>query len=382
MVGLVTMGGCTASEALRAGRLIASGDAAGAGRWAAEKGVGYALNPAQLEADVKRFAARLAAFRDAVGGVWGKDNVRESEPKTYVKYTQNYLSRAQVDFDKGLITVETMDSTDPQTSLKNAIVTTLLTPFDPRGMDLWSAGEVKLGETPFLLGEVRDFDGQNVRYMWRAERFADQLVRRQRSMRQVKVDGTYRTVHTVEIPMVADHVHIRARKYKPHVDRYAAQYGISANLVFAVIKTESDFNPWAVSPVPAYGLMQVVPKTAGADVYTFLNGKQGYPSSDLLYQPEDNIRYGTAYLHLLGSRYLAGIANPVAREYCVIASYNGGMGTVLRTFHANRSKAVEIINGMSPQEVYEKLVRYLPYQETRRYLGKVVSARRDFVGLQ
>ncbi|UZP68522.1 murein transglycosylase domain-containing protein [Desulfovibrio mangrovi] len=376
------MSGCTASEAVRAGRLIATGDAQGAGVWAAEKGTRYALNPKQFEADLKRFAKQLEAFRKAVGGVWGDKEVKEPEPKKYVKYTQNYLSRALVDFDKGLITVETVDAKDPQQSLKNAIVTTLLTPYDPRGLDLWSAGEVKLGGTPFLLGEVHDYEGQSLRYMWRTERFADMLIRRNRTMRQTQVAGEWRTVHSVEFPMVKDHGHIRALKYKVHVDKYSRKFGVSSNLVYSVIKTESDFNPWAVSHVPAYGLMQIVPKTAGHDVFVFLHGKEGYPSSELLYQPEQNIQYGSAYLHLLNTRYLGGVQNPVSREYCVIAGYNGGAGNVLRTFHADRKKAVDVINGMSPQAVYDKLTRYLPYQETRRYLWKVVNARKEFVGLK
>lgn len=383
VAGMVILTGCTAFDAVRAGRLIATGDAQGAGRWAAEKGARYAVNPKQLEVDLKRFADRLESFRKTVSGVWGDKDVQEPEPKKYVKYTQNYLSRAQVDFDKGLITVETMDDKAPVESLKNAIVTTLLTPYDPRGLDLWSASEVKLGEKPFLLGEVRDYEGQTVLYPWRAEHFADQLINRQRKMRRVLVGNQYRTIHAVTIPMVADHGQIRALKFKVDVDRYSRKHKVSANLVFAIIKTESDFNPWAVSNVPAYGLMQIVPKTAGSDVYAYLNGgASGYPTSELLFQPESNIEYGTAYLHLLNDRYLASIQNAVSREYCIIAAYNGGAGNVLRTFHADRAKAADVINGMSPQAVYTKLVKYLPYQETRQYLGKVVSARKEFVGLQ
>ncbi len=47
---------------------------------------------------------------------------------TNVKYTQNYMSRTIVDFDSGSIMVETLDDKAPKESLKNAIVTTLLTP--------------------------------------------------------------------------------------------------------------------------------------------------------------------------------------------------------------------------------------------------------------
>lgn len=379
---IVTFSACSASQAIRAGRIIATGDVQGASAWAAQKGTQYALNPRQLERDLKIFAQKLKAFRKAVSGKWGKEDVKETGPKTYVKYTQNYLSRAAVDFDKGIITVETLDSKQPNKSLHNAIVTTLLTPYDPRGLDIWSAGEVRLEGVPFLLGEVHDQDGKDIRWPWRAERYANLFIRRYKKMRLTSVNGKRKTVHYVSIPMVKDHMMVRALKYKPYVDKFSRKYRVSPNLVYAIIKTESDFNPWAVSHVPAYGLMQIVPKTAGADIYRFLHGKKSIPSSTFLYKPENNIQYGSAYLHILDTRYLAAITNPISREYCVIAAYNGGAGNVLRTFDADRTKAALRINSLSPHDVYNRLYTRLPYMETRRYLWKVVNARKDFVHYQ
>jgi membrane-bound lytic murein transglycosylase C len=125
--------------------------------------------------------------------------------------------------------------------------------------------------------------------------------------------------------------------------------------------------------------MQVVPSTAGSDVYRLLNGRDGQPRQDDLFHPPTNITYGTAYLHMLDTRFLSGVADPVAREYCVIAGYNGGAGAVLRTFHSDRERAAERINSMHPGQVYDTLRANLPHAETRRYLGKVVTARKHFV---
>jgi membrane-bound lytic murein transglycosylase C len=372
---------CTPGEAVRMARVAASGDMAGAAALARDKGIRYAMNPAQLEADLKQLARRLLEFRDAVAGKWGKDETREAGPKEYVKYTQNYLSRASVDFDKGVVTVETVDDKSPEKSLHSAIVTTLLTPADPRAVDMYSAGEVRLGEEPFLYNEVVDYHGKPIRWAWRAERYASDLIRRARTMRQVTVDGKRVTVHSVSFAMVKDHLHIRARKFREPVRRFAREYGISPNLVYAVMKTESDFNPFAVSHAPAYGLMQVVPSTAGSDVYTMLNGRKGSPTPEQLFDPEINIRYGTAYLFILNNRYLSDIRHPVSREYCMIAAYNGGAGAVLRSFHENRRTAAEIINSLSPDEVYDRLQKRLPSMETRRYLWKVGQARKEFVAL-
>ncbi|MBG0789066.1 MAG: membrane-bound lytic murein transglycosylase MltC [Desulfovibrionaceae bacterium] len=372
----LAMAGCSRYDAARIARAAASGNpAAAAESLARSKALGYAANPAALGSDLKRFESVVKDFIQAVSGVWGKKDARIPQPKEYVKYTQNYLSRASVDFDAGLITVETVDTENPLESLKSAIVTTLLTPSDPRAVDLYSATPVKLGETPFLLGEVKDDQGKNVRWEWRAGRFADHLVKNDLQTRR----AGDRTARYVTIPMVKDHLTVRAAKYRDLVERSAGRFGVSKNLIYAIMKVESDFNPFAVSSAMAVGLMQVVPSTAGSDVYQLLNGRKGQPTTQDLFQPPFNVTYGTAYLHLLDARYLAAVQNPVSREYCVIAGYNGGAGSVLKTFDKNKDRAADRINALPPDTVYATLREKAPYEETRRYLGKVLEAKKQFV---
>ncbi|MFV0422829.1 murein transglycosylase domain-containing protein [Oleidesulfovibrio sp.] len=381
LISTMVLSACTVGEATRLARIAATGDMASAAAMATDKGIRYAVNPGQLETDLKRLSRRLKQFRDAIMGNWGDGDVKEAGPKEYVKYTQNYLSRASVDFDKGIVTVETIDTENPDKSLRNAIITTLLTPADPRAVDMYSAGEIKLGEEPFLYNEVLDFHGKPIRWAWRAESFATDLVQRHKTMRVLTVNGKRKTVHSVTFNMVKDHLQVRARKFHTPVMQYASEYGISPNLIYAIMQTESDFNPFAVSHAPAYGLMQVVPSTAGSDVYKMLNGRKGEPTPEQLFTPEVNIRYGTAYLYILNKCYLSAINHPVSREYCVIAAYNGGAGAVLRSFHQDRETAAAIINSKSPDEVYATLQKRLPSMETRRYLWKVGQARKRFVAL-
>ena len=370
---------CSPWEAVRVARIAATGDLLGAQRLATEKAIRYATNPKALERDIKRFQAVLKKFHEAVTGTWGEGEAREPRPKEYVKYTQNYMSRALVDFDHGVITVETLDQKDPLASLKTAIVTTLLTPNDPRAVDLFSSKEIKLGETPFLLGEVKDHEGQEIRWSWRAERYAAYLAENRLQVREISSGAQTQTVRFVVFDMVKDHLMVRADKYRHIVDKMADRFGVSRNLIFAVMKTESDFNPYAVSSAPAFGLMQIVPTTAGADVFEFLNHQAGIPSQEFLFIPENNIEYGTAYLHLIENKYLSGIENEISLEYCTIAAYNTGSGNVYRTFDSSQSRAIGKINSLEPLAVYETLRSELPYQETRDYLVKVLDAKKQFV---
>ncbi len=342
--------------------------------FARNKSIQYAANPKRLSKDLKF----LSHFTQNISKQWGDENVKVPNKKEYVKYMQNFKSRALVDFDKGMIRVESLDS---KKSLKNAIVTTLLLPSDPRGADLFSAGEIKLGSTPYLLGEVKDDQNKNIRYSWRANRYADVLLKKNYKTKTIKNGNKTEKVYFVTIPMVKDHTSVRVAKFKPYVKKYAKKFGLSENLIYSIIKTESNFNQFAVSNAGAYGLMQIVPKSAGRDAYKEAKGRTWTPSKSYLFNAKNNIELGSAYIRIIAKKYLAGINNPISREYCVISAYNTGSGNVLKTFSKNRVKAKSIINSKKPSEVYSHLRSNLPYKETRRYLKKVVTYKKDFVNL-
>jgi membrane-bound lytic murein transglycosylase C len=146
-----------------------------------------------------------------------------------------------------------------------------------------------------------------------------------------------------------------------------------------VIRTESNFNPYAVSAVPAYGLMQLVPTSGGRDAYRKVTGSDGIPSKEYLFDSSNNIELGTAYLNILAYNQLEAVSSAVSREYCMISAYNTGTGNVLKVFSSNRTEAINTINRSEPSKVYKKLRAELPYQETRDYLKKVVDYRKEFV---
>jgi membrane-bound lytic murein transglycosylase C len=345
----------------------------------------YERDPEALLRDLrtaqKDFETILAALGVNVGKTWGKKEVKLPERKKYVKYTQNYRSRAIVDFDAGQIQVETLDDQDPQRSLKNAVITTILTPQDPRAVDLFSDKEIVLtgDKEPYLFGLVLDQQNKPVRTPAEAEPFASYLLERKSSTRVVDQDGLKKTVHSVTIPMVSNLAVKQADKYRPLVQQFAQEYRISPSLVFAIIRTESNFNPYAVSSAPAYGLMQLVPTSGGREAYRKAKGKDVTPSRDYLFDPANNVELGTAYLNVLMFNQLEEVTQNVSREYCVIAAYNTGPSNVFRTFSRDRTAAVNQINGLQPAAVYDQLHQHLPYQETRHYLEKVTGYRKSFV---
>ncbi|MDX8387034.1 MAG: murein transglycosylase domain-containing protein [Ghiorsea sp.] len=345
----------------------------------------YATNPERIISDMKKarkqYKQLVAIFRGEVEGTWGNEEVKTPTNVEYVKYTENYKSRAIVQFDKGLITVETLDQNQSLQSLKNAVFTTLLTPDDPRAVELYSAKSIELKGKPYLLGLVVDQKKRVVSGPSIAEPFADYLAKNVAKVRTVKTKNGVEKVHYVQIKMVSDYQNRQAKNYKPQVDKYAAKFDVSKSLIYAIIKTESAFNPFAVSHVPAYGLMQIVPHTAGIDASELVRGSKTAPTKDYLFQSAQNIEMGTAYLHIVNTRYLKKITDPVKREYATISSYNGGAGNVFKTFGSTNSKAIAKINSLSTAEVFRMLKTNHPHAETRNYITKVVNARKQFISI-
>jgi len=186
-------------------------------------------------------------------------------------------------------------------------------------------------------------------------------------------DGTERLAVTLEFQLIPEHFEVRAKRYRPIVQDNAKKYSIYPPLIFAVIHTESAFNPRARSGTPAYGLMQLVPRGGARDAHRMIHGKDRLLTPKYLYEPKNNIELGTAYLHILANRYMKAVHDPTSRMYCSIAAYNAGAGNVGYALIGSKSmrKAIPTINRIEPEAVYVKLTQSLPFKESRSYVKKI-----------
>ena len=313
----------------------------------------------------------MGQFSRNIDQIWGVNELVQASRKDYVKYTDQYYTRSQIHFESGAITIETLGD---QNRLRNSIIHTLLMGSDASGIDLFASGDVPISNHPFLNGQVVDNFGRSITNIATANDFATYLIQNKLKTRRL---SNGRTVTYVEIPMVAGHVEVRARRYLPIVRHAAKRYGIDISLILGIMEVESAFNPYAVSYANAIGLMQVVPRTAGRDIFA-RKGYDGQPDRDYLYDPSQNIDAGTFYLTILRDEYLDGITDPTAKRYAMISAYNSGAGAVLRVFDSDKWEAIDRINNLSPDVVYRILTTAHPSSQARNYLVKVNKAQQKY----
>ncbi len=143
------------------------------------------------------------------------------------------------------------------------------------------------------------------------------------------------------------------RSYDEIIAKYAEKYNVPEYVIYAVIKTESGFDPEAQSSAGAVGLMQMMPST-----FEWLTGDEHLgerlPASALT-QPDVSIRYGTYYLQYLYRKFNYNWDT-------AFAAYNGGEGNVAKWL-----KDEEYSDGKG------NLVD-IPFPETKSYVSKVNRA--------
>lgn len=322
--------------------------------------------------DTKGLDILTGQFSKNIDDIWGVSELLKASEKDYVKYTDQFYTRSHISFEDGQIIIETLAD---QNRLRNSIIHTLLMGSDASGIDLFASGDVPISNNPFLAGQVVDHFGRSVTNIAIANDFATYLIQNKAKTRKLQ-NG--RKVTYVTIPMIANHVEVRARRYLPMVRQASKQYGIDISLILGIMEVESSFNPYAVSYANAIGLMQVVPRTAGRDIFA-RKGYGGQPDRDYLYDPKQNIDAGTMYLTILRDEYLDGITNPTSKRYAMISAYNSGAGAVLRVFDRDKWEAIDRINNLSPDAVYRILTTAHPSSQARNYLLKVNKAQQKYL---
>lgn len=343
---------------------------------------------AEYEKYVKAEQEAYAAFKKQVEKEWGKGNAVESTNKDWVEYSDDHKSRTVVDFEKGEAKIEIIvggnevqDTGELKRKLEEEVTRLMENRGTSKDYDTEYEKRRQLSEEPVLAGQVETPEGGKISRENLPEAVKEIVEKGEPQIEKVKgEDGEEREVVVFSLPLAPDHIRVRAKRYETEVENFCRKYSFDPALVYAVIHTESYFNPKAKSYVPAYGLMQIVPHYAGKDAYRYVYGKDKRPTANYLYEPHNNVELGTAYLHLLYTRSFQQVKDSKSRMLCVIAAYNTGAGNVSRAFTGNTrlSNAISKINSYSYEDLYAYLSKRLPAQETRDYIRKVTERMQQY----
>ena len=139
----------------------------------------------------------------------------------------------------------------------------------------------------------------------------------------------------------------------PHrqlIESYARRHKLDPFLVAGLIRQESEFNPGAVSPARAYGLMQILPSQGR--ILARQLGLKGY-RTNLLFQPATSLRLGTYFLRSL------------------LDKFDGRLEAALAAYNAGPNRVEQWLTWASFQEPAE-FVESIPFTETRTYVQAVL----------
>jgi len=337
----------------------------------------------EFNAYIKEQEKVYAEYKKELGVFW--EDPKLSTPKNWLSYGDDKKTRTDVDFENETITIEVIakNSQEAEEKLKLALAKTVL--IDTKMLQESDPLEIKLNNIKKPLGVVdSDVKAEPILSTVIFDKSPSQKDVNNYVQKHVKSDDIKAKesskikdakVYSLNVALPEDMMIKRSKVYFDDVKKHAKRQNLPASLVFAVMQTESSFNPRARSHIPAYGLMQIVPKTAGIDSYNFLYNEKKLVTGSYLYDSTNNITMGSAYLHILYYKYLKDIKDPTSRLYCTMAAYNTGAGNIAWAFTKthNMKAAAPLINKKTPQEVYNKLLKDLRFDEPKHYLKRVNS---------
>ena len=310
-------------------------------------------------------------FKDAVEEKWG--SFRFSTKKVYVDYDEDLNARSSINFDKGAVEVEVIVEDEPNKS----------------STEKKKAGEKllqeKIGSIVTKKAEDKQLLLKDQLVTLRGEKvssknagvYAKEIIEKQTvTKKKIKSkDGKTRIKYSVKITMLPNHLEIRANRFKHEVLKQSKRFNIDPAVAFAIMHTESSFNPRARSHIPAYGLMQLVPESGARDAFNHVYKEDRLLKGSYLYVPANNIELGCAYISKIRFIYFRKVKDEKSAYFCTISAYNTGVGNVARamTGETRLDVATNKINSMNSDKVYKTLKKKLPYAETRNYLEKVTG---------
>jgi membrane-bound lytic murein transglycosylase C len=250
------------------------------------------------------------AYKKELGVFW--DEPKISTKKKWISYTQDKQTRTDVDFSKETITLETIASSPQEAKEKLQMALAKAVTVDTKTVQETDPLEKKLSKIKkpigVVSGEVKaepilsTIIFKKIPTQASVKAYVNKYVKYDKIKAKKSNKVRHANIYSIKVVLPKYTMIKRSKIYYEEVKKNAKLQRLPMALVFAIMHTESNFNPRARSHIPTYGLMQIVPKTAGIDTYKFLYKKKKLVSGSYLYNTSTTIKTGTPYLHIPSSK--------------------------------------------------------------------------------
>lgn len=270
-------------------------------------------------------------------------------PHTY--YAQLALARLQpLDADRARSIEMTLRSASTSTDETFERIALMQTPAFERAVALLRVGDAETARLEVeALGAFSASAGSEllpaIAALWKNAGLREESVRLARR-------GLITAIQRASLPTVHALLHIAyPRAFAPEIEDAAREAGIASSLLRAIAREESGFDPAALSPVRAHGLVQLMEGTARR----FARDLNLRVNATTLHEPRTNLRIGAAFLSFLQTRYRG-------RINVIPAAYNAGEGAADRWLRERADLE------------FDEWVEEIPYEESRRYTRRVLQS--------
>lgn len=291
----------------------------------------------------------------------------------WVQYKENYTQKMMIDFAKSKLIFEVVALSEKDAQTKILKLYDELYSYDVKKAFYNDLLEKMISKN---LNKVLEVPDENQKLL------ADMISKiKYKQIREKLILKTFKKikyndklVYKVNIDLPKDFNREKSRLYKEYIVKQSDKLYIEASLIYAIIDANSGFNPMSKSKYLGFGLMHITSEKSGLQSYKYLTGYTKYLSSNYLYNTKNNIQLGTTYLKILFYDDLEDIKNFKSRWYCTIVGYKVGSINLAKAFvkNGNINDAIKIMNTMSSDQVYKRLMKKLPNKDTRKYLFRVI----------
>ncbi len=221
----------------------------------------------EFKAYKKAYDLSLEEYKKDIAKHWKTKDI--SSQKKWVEYSKDYKEKKSIDYDKNQIEIEVIakDEKEAKEKIKKAFI------------DIYKKDVQKAVEDDILEQKIAKKLKKTIpKTKSKQKLIADIVTKKEKKNilanieknKLKKIKYKQKMIYKVKIKFPSESMQRKAKNYSPIIKKQAKKAYIPRELIYAIIHSESSFNPMARSHIPAFGLMQIVPKSAGVDSYKFL----------------------------------------------------------------------------------------------------------------